>query len=486
MNRHHLKFLLLSAVAVCPAPASADESWFADPFATGRQVHANQGMSGSAGQNPCQNTHEANHAWSLSDVVDQALCYNPRTRQAWAAARVQAAQTGAAKSAYLPSVNLNTAAQYSLNSSSSNLQVTTISGGGGSGAPISRVTPILSMNYLLYNFGGREAQLESAQRSLEAANWSHDAVLQSVMFQAIQAYYQLFASQALVESTHAVEQAAAEALKAAQVRYKVGAVAVADTLQAQTLFAQAQMNRQKAEGDAQVAAGNLANALGLEADRRLNIAKPSLQKPDAERDADVHQLIDAAKQLRPDLAAAEASVRAAEANIDVAKATGMPSVSLVGNYAFSHTSTPSDTQSWSVGVQLSIPLFTGFNNTYQVRSAEQQAEVQQANHEVLNRSIGLAVWTAFQNLNTANATFRSSEDLLTSALQSEKVAMGRYKMGAGNILDIVTAQSALANARMQHIQAQYAWLIQKAQLAQAIGRLDISSLDNNASGQAVD
>jgi len=56
------------------------------------------------------------------------------------------------------------------------------------------------------------------------------------------------------------------------------------------------------------------------------------------------------------------------------------------------------------------------------------------------------------------------------------VAMGRYKAGAGNIIDLLNAQSSHANARLQLIQAQYTWLTQKAQLAQALGRLDFSSI----------
>jgi outer membrane protein TolC len=54
--------------------------------------------------------------------------------------------------------------------------------------------------------------------------------------------------------------------------------------------------------------------------------------------------------------------------------------------------------------------------------------------------------------------------------------MGRYKAGAGNIIDLLNAQASLANARFQRVQSQYNWSIAKAQLAQAIGRLDLAEI----------
>ncbi len=474
--------LLISVLLSCPFSAGfGQEGILEDPFSTHQKINPSPAGKQLAGEDPCRLKTDKTHAWTLVDVIDQALCSNPQTRQAWANARFQAGQVGIAKAAYLPTVTLNASVSHGINSSSSNLQNPIISspttgGTGGSGQAINRFTPVISLNYLLYNFGAREAQLENVQQTLEASNWTHDAVLQTVMFTAIQAYYQVFATQSAAEAALISEKASNESLKAAQTRYEVGVVAKADALQAQTAFAQAKLNRQKTEGEARIATGSLANALGLEADFNLNIAPPSLLRPDANQESYVHQLIDEAKKLRPDLAAAEATVKAAEANVKAAEAGHLPTISLIGNYGYNHTSLPSDTQSWSVGMQISVPLFTGFNTTYQIRSAKEKLEVQRANLDQLEQSVSLDVWRAYQLLNTARESFNSSEVLLASAFQSERVAMGRYKAGAGTIIDLLNAQSSHANARLQLIQAQYTWLTQKAQLAQALGRLDYSSL----------
>jgi outer membrane protein TolC len=67
---------------------------------------------------------------------------------------------------------------------------------------------------------------------------------------------------------------------------------------------------------------------------------------------------------------------------------------------------------------------------------------------------------------------RTSEDLIASAQQSSEVARARYKEGVGTVLDLLAAQSALASARAQQVDARLAWSVSLAQLAHDAGVLD--------------
>jgi outer membrane protein TolC len=71
---------------------------------------------------------------------------------------------------------------------------------------------------------------------------------------------------------------------------------------------------------------------------------------------------------------------------------------------------------------------------------------------------------------------RTTADLLASAEQSEQVALGRYRAGVGNILDLLAAQSALAAARQQRVQSAFDWNVSRATLAQSVGVLDAAVL----------
>jgi outer membrane protein TolC len=123
-----------------------------------------------------------------------------------------------------------------------------------------------------------------------------------------------------------------------------------------------------------------------------------------------------------------------------------------------------------------VPLFAGYAPTYRVRAAEAQVEAQQARTERVRLQVALDVWNAYQNLVTATQSMRTSADLLGSATQSERVALGRYRAGVGNMLDVLNAQSVLASARQQRIQSMLDWNIGRAVLAQAMGSLDSSLL----------
>jgi len=422
---------------------------------------------------PCSFDDVAKTALSLADVVDRALCNNPQTRIAWANARVQAAQVGVARSAWWPT--LAASASASRNRQDGGTRI--------GGVPISGTTQYnqesagLSAGYLLYDFGARDATLANALQTLAAANFTHDATVQKVFLAAVQTYYQFFATRAAVDSAKEAEHSSLESLKAATARYETGAATPADKYQAQTANSQAVLNRIQAEGSAKSAEGVLANVIGLDANRPVSLVPPKTAVPDRTFDSNLDQLIGAARGRRADLAAAEAQVKAAQASVDAARAAGLPTISLSAGFNYSDTSLSSPFHSQSLGIAVNIPIFTGFNTTYRVQAAQAQVESQLAQRDSINLQVALDVWQAYYTLTTNTQAVRSSADLVASATQSERVASGRYKAGAGTILDLLTAQSALASARLQNIQTIFNWTIAKAVLAQAMGQLDFTALE---------
>ena len=186
----------------------------------------------------CNFGGQSRRALSLADVVDRSLCNNPQTHAAWANARAQAAQVGVARSAYLPTITAT--GSVTLNETNGGVR--------SAGAQISSATRYtqenagLTLGYLLYDFGARKANLESALQTLSALNYTQDATVQSVFLKAEQAYYQLFAAQAAAASSQQAERSSLESLKAATARLNAGAGTPADKLQAQTAYSQAVLN----------------------------------------------------------------------------------------------------------------------------------------------------------------------------------------------------------------------------------------------------
>ena len=403
-------------------------------------------------------TTDLSKSLSLSDVVMAALCNNPQTKIAWQTSLYQAAQVGVSQSAYLPTLSASGSALKSESSETKSGDQENIS---------------ITLSYLLYDFGKRDATYESAKRLLDVALFSENNTIQSVFLSAVQAYYTLFGSNASLEASREAERSALASLNAAKTRYSVGTATPADTLQAQTAYSQAMLNRIQAEGSVKSAQGELASVLGLMPDTTIQLQTPQLSLPSEVFEKNVKALMEEAGRLRPDLMAASAKIKAAEANVKAAKAEHLPSFSLS-----STTDTVFNTsqRTSSIGLYVSIPIFTGFNTKYKVQAAQQQLKINEAEYEKLSQEASLEVYKTYQTLVSETQATRTSADLVASAQASYDLALGRYKAGVGTILDLLSAQSALASAKQQHIQSLYNWYITKASLAKSMGTLDFSTI----------
>ena len=489
-----------------------------DPFDTEAMLPLKPALrlNGAVGD-PCAGAMPSG-ALNLTDVVNLALCNNPQTREVWASSRSQAAQIGVSKGSYLPGASLS------------------VSGNRNSPGSNQRSFGV-SLSYLLYDFGTRAANLENARQLLAVAYATQDSTVQAVFLSAVQSFYQTQATIAALDAARESERAAKESFAAAQARYLAGSATPADKLSAQTAYSQATLNRIAADGGMKNAKGGLANMLGLDANQNValvaaegfsassnplspalsregrgggaaTLSAPSSQPSDetpshstslaknaslvagypasgrrGEQEAlkiferDVAALIEEARQRRPDLQAAAAQVKASEASADAARAATKPSISLTAS-TNQENSAGINSHDSSVGLSVSVPIFSGYAPTYRIRAAEAQVEAQKARLEGLRLKVALDVWTAYQNLTTATQSLRSTDDLFGSAEQSERVALGRYKAGVGNILDVLNAQSALASARQQRIQSTFNWNVSRATLAQAMGNLDADLLQS--------
>lgn len=400
-------------------------------------------------------------AFDLIDIVNTALCNNPQTREVWANSKAQAAQLGVVSGGYLPGVSVSVSENQS--------------------TPGNKLRSLgVNISYLLYDFGARSANLENARQLLISVSATQDNTVQAVFLAAVQAYYQTRSTLAAFDAALISEQAAQESLKVAEARYQSGSTTPADKLTAQTAYSQATLNRITAHGTMKIAQGNLANILGLDANLGVKLAPGHApvdigQNKFNEIEQSIVALIETARQNRPDLLAAEASVKAAQAAADAARAAGMPTLSMTAA-ANQNNNAGLNTHGSSLGLAVSVPLFSGFTPTYRIRAADAQVETKKAQMDRIRLQVALDVWNAYQNLTTASQNRRTTRDLLSSAEQSERVASGRYRAGAGTMLDLLNAQTILAGARQQRIQADLNWNISRATLAQAMGSLDAQLL----------
>lgn len=403
-------------------------------------------------------------ALQLGDVVDIALCRNPRSAQAWARLRAAQASHSAAYAPYLPALNFSSVYSDPLVGSDS-------SSDSGSGTR-TRLNNSATLSYLLLDSGGRRAALDRAAAWLDLAQASRIDVLQAVYLDAVTAYYAWLAAEGAFAASRESERAAQSSLDAAVLREAVGSGTRADRLQAQTAHARSQLLRAQAEGRARAARGELRAAMGLPANAALDLAAVEAAQPAADYEQQLEPLIAASLQSRADLLAAEASLRAAEANLRAVKSSGLPTLSSTVTQRWNR-SAGELRESSALGLTLSVPLFRGFEDHNRVRAAEAERDLAQAELQRLRLAASTEVYLAHSELITQTQAARSAAILLDAAQESESLARARYEAGIGIILDLINAQNAAADARQQLVLARSNWAAARTRLARTIGALDI-------------
>jgi len=400
---------------------------------------------------------------TLADVVDLALGNSPQTRGTWAQARAAAAAYGSARGHFFPSIEID--------------------GSGGPSRSISQnpafvptdrtaVTASLSLQYVLLDFGARGGNMAAAHEALFAADLTHNSTVQGVVLQAEGAYFSYQASRGLLNAaTLAVETARAN-LAAAERRHDVGLATIADVLQARTALAQSELVLQTAEGNVQAARAQLALALGLDANSRFDAAPDSGATPVLALAENVDSHNERAVRDRPDVAAARALARQSEAQVRAARSAALPSLTVgasKGRIYANRLALEGSTYALTFGV--TVPIFSGLSHEYDIVAANENAAAAAARAEQVRLFAVAQVFTSYHFLRTATQRVTTSVELLASATQSEEVARGRYAEGVGSILDLLTAQSALADARAQAVQSRWTWYAALAQLSRDAGVL---------------
>ena len=400
-------------------------------------------------------------ALTLAELTEYALRNNPRARQAWFAARAAAAGVGVEQADLLPQV----AGTFAM---SRNLPVSATT---GAVSPwISRYGPAISITYLLFDFGAREDQINSAEYRLLAANLNQNRVLQDIIFQVEQAYYRLLGLSALIQVNQSALQNLNTVLDAARRRRESGLATVADVYRAETQVAQAELNLARSRGELQKARGQLAVTAGVPVDGVLNVQTMSQPPQIGEVTASLTDLLDRAKASRPDLVAAEAQARSARAAASAAAKAGLPSVEITGGtgYTLFNDDRP-NARNYSLGLNVRIPIFSGFRDTYVRRQADAVAAQAEAARDSLYRQTELDVWQAYYDVQTAASTIGSSDVQVRSAEQTVEATLARYQAGFGSILDLITAQQDESNAKVQRIQSYLDWFTALARLTFSAG-----------------
>ncbi len=193
--------------------------------------------------------------YTLSELVNIAEENNPDTRVAWQNAKARAADLGIAKSTLYPTL----AAVVLAGTTRENI----FFGSFFERQTVEAFSPVLALDYIIFDFGRRSEEISISRNNLLAANFQFNDTHRRVIFGVMQAYYRLLDTKGLQEAAEANLKNAQTVDQAAEARLHLGLATLPDVLEARSAAAQADYNLQAAIGATEIAHGDLATALGI-------------------------------------------------------------------------------------------------------------------------------------------------------------------------------------------------------------------------------
>ncbi|MFO0752178.1 MAG: TolC family protein [Thermodesulfovibrionales bacterium] len=373
---------------------------------------------------------------SLSLTLDEALARARESLPSYQAAHLQVQASQALYSAslgpYFPS--LDASASWSKSSTSFGTFDTR--------------TYDLSLSYTLFDWGGRKASREIALYTLRSDREEVRKTLLALEYSVTAAFYTSLAQRDLLYQRTIQLQDARKVYEVAEGRRRFGVAKLSDVLQASVRVEQARFAVVQAEGELTKALSDLNSLMGA--------AFGSKTEPEGSLDAAPvlpgKSVFMEAALATPEIKQAENTLHITENNRKLISSTLYPSLAAGASY----TKTGGTMIGFSVPEEKTIALTASWNlfelgKFYRLRSAGLESDVSLRRLAELKRQVLLAVQKSYEDCLTAANQVKVAQEQLRQAEHNYDQAFGEYKVGKGDILSLVQAESLLSNAREQLI-----------------------------------
>lgn len=161
--------------------------------------------------------------------------------------------------------------------------------------------------------------------------------------------------------------------------------------------------------------------------------------------------------------------------IEYAKAGWLPQISASANYTFQSDNVNNMINPrhslWNIGAQASIALFDGFATKAKVDQAKAQYNQARLAKDDVTDQVAVDIKQACLNLKESKTVIDSQKDSVIEATEALRLANVRFDNGVGINLDVLDAQTSLAQVEQNLAQGIYDYLMAKAQVNRVMGRL---------------
>lgn len=410
--------------------------------------------------------------YQLGELMDLALRNNPSTRAMWFQARAGAASVGEARAAYYPKLlaRLNEGID----------QWYTPAANGPDNFRRVQATAALALEYLLLDFGRRDADVQRTVAIFDAAGLAYERKMQETVF-AVQRHF--FAHEAALWRRKASEAALQSALTLAATvdqEVKNGLSATPELMKARKRVLESRYDEESARTAVRVTLGDLCVAAGLNANEPLLVSQSDAPASTKELRGEVDRLIARSLSSRPDLAAKAAEVRASEAATRRATADFYPLVRLETSYAYSQFGYQANDEGsgglyqeglngYGAFLVASWDIFDGYERVSRQTRRRQEEKAARAKLDEARLHATRDVWSAYSENLSAARRVDYAEAFVASANESFDSIRTALNSGLTDINELAEAECQLALARSELASAVADYSTTLSSLALAVG-----------------
>jgi outer membrane protein TolC len=328
-------------------------------------------------------------------------------------------------------------------------------------ARLSLVQSLFDANVFWKMRAGREGQkIARLQESLAREQVASAAAL---------AYLEAQRTQRAVAAAQADLKLSDSLLKLAHDQHEAGVSTGIDVARADTERAQEYLRLIRAQLAAAQADLRLKRVVGLPLDQPISL--PDIPRAELGELPSVEKTLGLAGHDRFELQIAKADYTAAVDSLHAANSENLPSLKALADYGYSGT-TPDDTaRTGSIGARLDLPIFSG--GSTKGRIVQESAFEQEAKDRLSDAvtQVEEDVRLAIQTLTAEVDETRTADQALALAQKELKFAQDRFSAGVGDNIQVLNAQTALARALDDQVDAFARYDTARVNLAAALGHM---------------
>ncbi len=337
------------------------------------------------------------------------------------------------------------------------------------GKPFNQYDASLKLTQIIFQMGTLSG-ISAAQKDASISKLNAQISARNLMNLTIQAYYQVVLSSRNIETLLRQQRIVRESLDVAQHRERNGRGQVLDVLQVKTQLALLDGQIATARNQLAIAVASLANTIGGATQNMIRV-KDHLEAPDI---PDVDQDVDLKNYTIPEIESDLLSIQRLDDQRQVMWGQNLPNISLFGNYNFTNYKQSDlfddSANSWSFGLQLTIPLFSGLSTIYQNRSLLSQRLQLEFDKKNVENQVAYQQITSRKNLETAKDSISTGIDALKLAEASSNEARRNYRNATIDFVQLLTVEQSFVQAEQTLNSSRYNYITALANYYAASGQ----------------